>query len=233
MEEDACEDDVAIDFGVEGEGGFGEIEEIEGVFKESAEEGVVEGLSGGRLLKFVHEVGVVEVFIEEGADGGGVDGFEDAIELGEHGGDVAGGGGEEVDQLFGGGSVGGDVLNDELHFALIGLGLAFEDDEAIGGKFLDEFFGSVPHAAGGAAGAVCDEALEVGFAVSGEAELCVLDGVDAFDELVGCEVGDVGSLGHGGGGLFEGLWRPSYTGMGVMASFSCRVMRGAWVFEKG
>ena len=77
-----------------------------------------------------------------------------------------------------------NILDDELNFALIGLGLGLNVDEAIGWKSVVEFFGGIPHAAGGAAGFVGNETFEERLTIFGHAELAILDGINTFDVLI-------------------------------------------------
>jgi hypothetical protein len=206
VEEEAHHHDVAVDLGVQGAHGVRELEQVQGVLEQAAEVGVVDALRGGGSLEGGDEDLVGEVDLGEGLHRGVFEGVEEAEEFGEH---VLGGtlrAGHEVAEFVVAGLDLLDPLDDELDLALVGLGFAFEEDEALAGHL--EVLVDGPEAAGHFAGAVADEAAKVGLLGAGAAELGVQDGVDAldplgalhfFDELTGGRGGLWrGCLGHGG-----------------------------------
>ena len=196
VQEEAGEDQVAVEVGIELAESVAEAQEGVGVLEQAAEVGVVQGQGGRSALERGHELVVCKVLAEQGGEWGVLDCVEDGGEPSVHLADVVFGGWEQVQEVFFGRGGGCDLLDDELDLALVGLGLAVDVDEAVGGERSEQFLGGVPHAPRDPPGAVGDEALEVGLAVFGLAELAVLYGVDAFEPLAGLEVADVGARGH-------------------------------------
>ncbi|SDT97611.1 hypothetical protein SAMN05444156_1196 [Verrucomicrobium sp. GAS474] len=206
VEEDAEDDEVPVEVGVDGAEGLGAADHLGDVFDEAAAAGVVVVAGGGGAAEFFAVEG--EEGLAEEAEAGvgeGVDGGGDVVEFAVEEGLAFGGAGEEgVDFLGGEGAELGAV---EVEAVLVAVVVGFEGDEGAGA--VAEGFG-----VGGAvgpefdffvAGAVADLEVEVGFAGFGFAgvEGGDLDGdfsVPAALAVVGLvgEVGEEVAEGHGG-----------------------------------
>lgn len=175
VQEETQEDDVAIDFRIERADGVAQLEQGQGVFEKAAKPGVVHALCGGGSLEVVHHGFVGEVDLRECFRGGVVERREDFGEVAEHLLDVAGCAGEQVVHLLVAGFGGLDHVDDQLQLALVGLGFTFEVDKAVGWEAAEDLFIDCPHAARHFACTVADDALEVGLALAGLAELGICD----------------------------------------------------------
>lgn len=181
VEKESHHDDVAVDLWIERANAVSDLHEREGVLKESTEVRVVQTHGCGSGPERVHQVLVSEVGARERLHGGVFEGFEKFEDFCEHLVWVTLAGWEEVAELFRGGFVGIDVVDDDLELALVGLGFAFDIDEAVGGEAVEVCFVDGPHSACGLTRGISEEAAEVGLPVLGHALLGVGDGEHAVE----------------------------------------------------
>lgn len=146
--------------------------------------------------ELVHQIGVGNIGVSQRFDGWVFQTHDQHIKLTEHLLDIALRGWQERCQIFRCRVDGRDLLDDDLHLSLVRLGLPFDPDKAVGGQLAEKFFGCVPHSPRRTACGVLEQTLEERLTGTGLAELTVLDGIGAVDELVGAERFDVDMLCH-------------------------------------
>ena len=146
VEDGAGEEQIGIDFGVEGRGGEADAGQMEDMLEEAPDPGVVEALGGRGFEELGAKGWVVEEGEDEAAEVGVAEGLDVGAELGGHGGDVVLGGGDEVGGVDLGG--GGETHPGEgdLELALVLGDLALDFDIAAGGAGLKGAGEVVPHA---------------------------------------------------------------------------------------
>ncbi len=222
VEDGAGDEEVGVDFGVEGCGGAADADEGEDMLEQAAEPGVVEALGGGGFEEGGAEGGVVEEGEDEAAEVRVLEGGYVAAELGGHGGDVVLGGGDEVCRVDFRGGGEAHLGEGDLELALVFRDLALDFDVAAGGAGLEDVGEVFPHAGFELAGLVGEGDGEV---LAGTSLLIACgDGGDeevAGDGLV-FEAGRVGDeeIFHGLGQGYDREWGGCWEEGVVSAQFS-------------
>jgi hypothetical protein len=198
VQEQAEDHDIAVDLGIERADGIAELDQIERVFEQAAEVGVVHALGGGRTPEGIHQMLIFQVCLCECLGRRVFECVEQLLQLGEHDLGVTLGAGQQFAELFGAWVDRVDRVDDELQFALIGLRLALDIHKAFGrdapeGRLIDG-----PHASSALAGLVTQEAAQVWVALLGASELRVGDAEGSLKALGGLHVADRASGRVGG-----------------------------------
>jgi hypothetical protein len=193
VEDGAGEEEVGVDFRVEGRGRQADADEGEDVLEEATDPGVVEALRGGCFEKGGANLRVVEEGEDEGAEVGILEGGDVAAELGGHGGDVVLSGGDEVGGVDFRVSDGTHLGDGDLELAVVPGDLTLNLDVAAARAMLEDVGEVVPHAGfelagfvGQGEGQILAAALAVAGAEGGQAE-------EAGDGLI-FEPGGVGDV---------------------------------------
>ncbi|MFO0973427.1 MAG: hypothetical protein U1A27_08330 [Phycisphaerae bacterium] len=198
VQEDAGEDEVATDLGVaaggivfRAEDEAGELEEVERVFEQAAEVGVVHVDGGGGGAEGVGDFLVFDEGLDEQQQVAIADGAEDGEHALPHLVDVELGAGDELAQLHLAGRHGAQAVDDELQRAFVVFAAAADANEAALGQAVVLGLGGLPDARKELAGAVGEDEVDVERAVGGGAQVFLADEEDLVVELVaGDEVGD-------------------------------------------
>ena len=161
VEDGAGDEEVGVDFGVEGGVGEADADEVEDVFEEASDPGMVEALGGGGFEEGGAEGGVVEEREDQAAEVGVAEGFDVGAKLGGHGGDVVLGGGDEVGGVDLGSCGEAHLGESDLVLALVLRYLALGFDVAAGGAGLEDVGEVFPHAGFELAGLVGEGEGEV------------------------------------------------------------------------
>ena len=198
VQEQAEDHDIAVDLGVERADGIAELDQIERVFEQSTEVGVVHALGGRRTPEGIHEMLIFQVGLCECLGRGVFEGVEQLLQLCEHDLWITLGAWEQLTELFGAGIDGVDGVDDELQFALIGLRLALDIHKAFGRDAPECRLIDGPHASGALAGLVTQQAAQVWVALLGASELRVGDAEGSLKALGGLHVADRASARFGG-----------------------------------
>ena len=181
VQEDAHQQQVAVQLGVERREAVGGVEQRDDVLQQAAEVGVVVADAGRRLAEGVDELLVhqealgqaAQVRVAELAAGAA----QPFVELA----DVLLGVRQEVGQLDLLGLDALEVAEDHLQGALEELHLALDEEEIAGLEGAEQLFAGVPEAGADGAGAVAQLQLEVEVAVAVGPQLLVGDQVDFLD----------------------------------------------------
>jgi hypothetical protein len=146
VEDGSGDEEVGVDFGVEGGGGEADADQVEDVLEKTADPGMVETLGGGGFEELGAQGGVVEEGEDEAAKVRVREGGDVAAELGGHGGDVVLGGWDKVGGVDFGGGGETHLGEGDLELALVLGDLALDLDVAAGGAGGEGVGEVFPHA---------------------------------------------------------------------------------------
>ena len=196
VQEDAGDDQVAIEAGIKFADGVGHLDGVERVLQQAADEGVVEIHRGRRLAHLVHELLVVEIGLHERGQITVLNAVQQLAQPLAHLVDVFVGVGDEVGNferaIFGGPA----LLDDELEIVLIVLDVAANFEKTGLGHGAENITGGVPHARGDLRSAVGQKSFDEVFAAGGCGELLASEDEDIFHHVARDAVAQIKSA-HG------------------------------------
>ena len=134
MDEEPEHDQVLVDLRIERTDRAGQAHQVERVLEQPAQVRVVHALGRRRDAEAVHQVFVGEVRLGERLHRWVLKLTEDLLHLGEHLAHVLVRRGQELHELLGRGFERVDLVDDQLHLALVGLRLALDPDEPLDGE---------------------------------------------------------------------------------------------------
>ena len=197
--------DVAIELRIQRQHRLREFQQLQGVFEQPADPGMVQIHRRRRGAELAHHFLIGEIGVGHGAHARVRHRLHNPRHLGEHLRDVLGGGGQQRRDFFLGNFHRLDLLEDQLHLAVVQLRVAGNPDETGLLQFGEVGVVEGPLPCRDFAGGVAQKTFEERLAPAGGADLRVLQAVDAIHIPLRRQAAQIGVRAFRGG--IHGLFR--------------------------